>query len=73
MISGCDFIIVVPWSSPAYVAQSLGIPAIYYDPSGELLPTFDQLPGIEFASGPEALLKVMRRLLVSGPAALAPA
>lgn len=73
LIAGCDFIIVVPWSSPAYVAQSLGVPAIYYDPSGELLPTFDQLPGIELASGPEALVKAMRRLLMSGPATRAPA
>jgi hypothetical protein len=72
LIAGCDFIVVVPWSSPAYVAQSIGVPAIYYDPSGELLPTFDQLPGIEFASGPEALMAAMRRLLASVPASPKP-
>ena len=63
VIGACDLVVVMPWSSPAYVAQQLGVPAIYYDPSGELLPTYERLPGIEFASGRESLCERMRLVL----------
>lgn len=41
--------VVMPFSSPAYIARDAGVPAIYYDPTGLLLPSFEQAEGIAFA------------------------
>lgn len=48
-IAGCDAIVVAPFSSPAYVASSLGVPSIYYDAGGQLLDDFEAAPGVAFA------------------------
>ncbi len=55
LVSASAAIIAVPWSSPAYVAAALGVRAIYYDPTSELVPTFEESPLIGFASGSKAL------------------
>jgi polysaccharide biosynthesis PFTS motif protein len=54
-ISDSDVVVVIPNSSPAYIASSLGVPSIYFDPTMELQPTFEQMPGVLFASGTDAL------------------
>jgi polysaccharide biosynthesis PFTS motif protein len=51
-----DFSVVIPYSSPAYVASAVGRPAIYFDPANELLPTHLPARGVTFAGGREALL-----------------
>jgi len=47
--------VVVPYSSPAYVADAVGTPAVFFDPTEELLPQFEQTPKVGFASGCVAL------------------
>lgn len=65
LIAGSRLVIVIPYSSPAYVASSLGIPAVYYDPSGELLPTYEKSPHVSFASDRNALLKLIRSMIAT--------
>jgi len=59
LIAGAAVVVVIPYSSPAYVAAQLGVPAIYYDPSGEIVPSQEPHPGVQFVAGPEALLAAL--------------
>lgn len=58
MIASSDLTIVVPYSSPAYVASHLGVRAIFFDPTRQLIPKFERTPLVEFASGREELLQI---------------
>lgn len=58
LLASSDLAIIVPYSSPAYVASAMGIRAIYFDPTKTLLPTFDPAPLVTFATGREELLRV---------------
>lgn len=62
-LSDADFAIVVPYSSPAYVATSVGKAAIYFDPTCELAPTYEAVPKVSFASGREELLATVLKIL----------
>ena len=68
LIADSILVIVPPYSSPAYVAGFLGIPAIYYDASGKLLPAFAEEPMISFIGDREqlcgAVLRVAERALL---------
>ncbi len=55
LIEESDVIIVVPNSSPAYIGSWLGKPVVYFDPTAELQPTFEEAEGILFASGESEL------------------
>ncbi len=65
LIEGSDAVVVFPYSSPAYVAQAMGVPAIYYDSSGAVAPTFERLPGIAFAADANALYQSLYETLVA--------
>jgi hypothetical protein len=62
-IKESDVIIVIPNSSPAYIASRLNVPAIYFDPSAKMRPTFEKADGIFFASGERALAELLISLL----------
>ena len=62
-LSDADFAIVVPYSSPAYVASSVGKAAIYFDPTCELVSTHEAVPKVSFASGREELLATVLKIL----------
>jgi polysaccharide biosynthesis PFTS motif protein len=62
IIAASSVAVVVPYSSPAQVAATLGVPAIYFDPTQELVPTHDRDPLITFASGPTALTAALDQL-----------
>lgn len=49
IISSSDLIIVFPYTSPAYIAESVGIDAIFYDPTGELENDLNDFQYIKFA------------------------
>lgn len=72
LCEGCDVVIAIPWSSPVYVATQVGTPALYYDPTSELAPTYDTGRGVRFAAGPAALGEELRRLLAGARAVHAP-
>jgi hypothetical protein len=58
LLADCDLSIVVPYSSPAYVASALGIRAVYFDPTAELAPSFEKASLVDFASGRDELLRI---------------
>lgn len=62
-ISSCFMVIVVPNSSPALVADYLGVPAVYYDPTELLAPNNETGGNIWFASGYNGLLAITLDLL----------
>lgn len=55
LISASHAVIVYPYSSPAYVASYLEVPAIYFDPTGTLKPSFEASPWIGFANSRDNL------------------
>lgn len=59
LLGASDVAIVIPYSSPAYVASHLGKPAIYYDPTEELFPTYERNPLVTFAAGRESLIETL--------------
>ena len=58
LLANSDLVIVVPYSSPAYVASSRGAHAVYFDPTKTLMPAFQPAPLVTFASGRAELLRV---------------
>jgi hypothetical protein len=58
LISGANLVIVYPFSTPAYMADYLDVPSIYYDPTGSIIRSdFSDTPSLmTFAGTPESLL-----------------
>ncbi|MBK9018670.1 MAG: hypothetical protein IPL72_01170 [Sulfuritalea sp.] len=58
LISGSHLAVVYPYSSPAYIADALDVPAIYYDPTKSIVEqNFGDAPSlVRFANCPEDLL-----------------
>jgi polysaccharide biosynthesis PFTS motif protein len=54
-IADSDVVVVIPNSSPAYIASTLSVPSIYFDPTTDMKPTFEPAFGLSFASGADAL------------------
>jgi hypothetical protein len=59
-----DLSIVIPFSSPAYVADYVGRPSIYFDPIATLCPNFEKGDQVRFASGREQLRGIIDEILV---------
>jgi hypothetical protein len=55
LIRGSAAVVVVPFSSPAYVASSLETPAIFLDATGSIEDTHEPAPYVDFAAGDAAL------------------
>lgn len=55
LIASSSAIIVIPYSSPVVIANSLNIPSIYFDPTQEILPTCEMNEHMYFASGIDEL------------------
>lgn len=66
LISGCDLTLVIPYSSPAHIAISLGCPAIYYDPTTTVQPVIAEHPLLTFVAGRENLVKTLSQSLGAG-------
>lgn len=62
-VEGCDMSVSVPYTSTAYVGAALSRPAVYYDPTAEVVPQFEASPCVSFASGRGELEALMRRHL----------
>ena len=63
LIAESDLVVVIPYSSPGYVAKYLGIPTLFYDPTNEILTTNEIVPPIRFAAGREDLIKEMSQIM----------
>lgn len=60
LISESHLVVLYPFSSPAYIADYLRVPSIYYDPTGAILSHDfgDESSLIEFSGSPSSLLDV---------------
>lgn len=58
--------IVVPYSSPAYVADAVGSGAVFFDPTCELLPIYEESPQVCFASGKTQLANIVGKACEKG-------
>lgn len=70
LVAGSTAVFVPPYSSPAYLADALGVPAIYFDPTEDLIPTFEPGRQIYFASGKEEFSRLATRVVadrLAGP------
>jgi hypothetical protein len=65
MISGSDLVIAYPFTSAAYVAEWLGVPAIFYDPTESVVRDdfCESKDSVRFVQGPRDLLSVALALL----------
>jgi len=59
LIAASSAIVVIPYSSPAYVASTLEIPAIYFDATEVIEDTHEPAPFVEFAAGEAGLFEKM--------------
>lgn len=59
LLGACDLSIAAPYTSTAYISSHLQKPAIYFDPTKELLPTLEPSPYVRFASGRVKLMRAI--------------
>lgn len=59
LVAKATFVVVFPYSSPAYIAAGMGVPSAYYDCSGSLLPNYPPHPKIRFAESQQELEKLL--------------
>jgi hypothetical protein len=59
LISASHAVIVYPYSSPAHVSSHLEVPAVYFDPTGTLRPSFEKSPWIDFANSRDNLMETL--------------
>lgn len=65
LISGAEAVVVLPFSSPAHVGIQLGKPTVFFDPTGEILPTREAQNQIEFVAGEKELLDWLEVVLTA--------
>jgi hypothetical protein len=63
LVAEFDLVVVFPYSSPAYVANYLGIPALFYYPTDEILTTNEIVSPIKFTAGLDNLTKEMTQIM----------
>lgn len=64
LVADSDVSIVVPYSSPAYVASHMGKPAIFFDPSNQLLDTHEHARNVTFAAAKQQLFDQITHLVL---------
>lgn len=64
--------IVIPYSSPAYVASHCGVKGIFFDTTRELAPTFEPAASVGFASGRDELRRMLLQEVSLAPHAHVP-
>jgi polysaccharide biosynthesis PFTS motif protein len=65
LIDQCDFVIAYPFTSPTYIADTLRVPSIYFDPTGDVVSHDfgDENSLIKYSSGFDNLLEAVKALL----------
>ncbi len=72
LISQSQLVIAPPYSSPAYVAAHVGVAAVFYDATGEVLPTHAPHPMIRFIDRPGSLESAIGELATAAHGAPTP-
>lgn len=65
LIAESDLAVVIPFSSPGYIAKYLNVPAIFYDSTSEILVENENNCPIPFAAGKEQLIYEMTKVVVN--------
>ena len=65
LISDSQFVIVMPYSSPAIIANSLKVPAVYFDASNMLAPIPNTHDTIHHVSNKKVLYDLIKKVCVS--------
>lgn len=65
LVADSDLVIVIPYSSPGYVANYVGVPALFYDPTGEILVTNEIVAPIRFAANRANLFREMTEIMMN--------
>jgi polysaccharide biosynthesis PFTS motif protein len=63
LIRVCDAVVCMPFTSPALLAQGLGRPVAYYDPTASLPALSRQAHGLPMLAGPPALAEWLDTVL----------
>lgn len=63
LILASDIVVSVPYSSPVYIANSLFVPAVFYDPTQDVFPIYNETEFVSFASGYSELSAIVRQSL----------
>jgi hypothetical protein len=63
LIGSSSTVIVAPFSSPAYVASALKVPAIYHDATDSIEATHEPAPFVEFTAGEAVLAERLYAIL----------
>lgn len=64
LINSCDLVVAIPYASPAYIANYLGIPSVFYDPTNEVLPTNEKLPLVNFSGSKENFIEILNFVIL---------
>ena len=64
LINSCDLVVAIPYASPAYIANYLGIPSVFYDPTNEVLPTNEKLPLVNFLGSKENFIEILNSVIL---------
>lgn len=65
VVAQSAMVIVVPYSSPAYIADTLSIPAIFFDPTESVFPAYEQSTNLRFISSDIELERVSLDILTA--------
>lgn len=65
VIAASAAVIIYPHSTVANVADWMGVPAIYFDPTGNLLRTYEETAHIRYAQSVEELASALRHALAA--------
>ena len=65
MVGNCELTIAMPYTSTVYVASEQKKPAIYFDATEQLLPSYDASTNLYFASGKTVLKTLLMQHLIS--------
>jgi polysaccharide biosynthesis PFTS motif protein len=64
MIANCDLVIAIPYTSPAYIAEYLGINAVFFDASGLLMNGIYQGAKINFSRNKNELINIISKHVI---------
>jgi len=64
IIMNCDLVVAIPYTSPAYIAEYLGIDAVFFDPSGLLVNGVYKGANINFSSSRNELTNIIRECII---------
>ena len=63
LLGACNLVISIPYTSINFMADQIGVPSVYYDPTGRLVNIFAMQKNMQFVQGYSALVQYLRTAL----------